>query len=352
MKKILVVNQGHTKNYGDVAINSTISKFFEEKNLEVDCIPYWEETLVFGKNYKKIPYRIISIIMNNTFLVDFFNRRAIKKQIKNKNYDAVIIGGGELIGNHDGFNSSLNVITKIFQKKNIPVYLLGVSGDVDITDKAKRRYKEALNRCKQVIVRDAHTEKICKETYKTDCKKGTDVVFAYLKVMKDNFDIEKEDKKDITILVPISYNKKIKETLNIKTKEDYYEYILNLVRKNISKTSKLVITSSVLDDEKCSKEIYEYLKKSIKENEIEFIEYTNLDKFIELLKLSTIVISARMHAMILGLIYGNKVEVIPFKTKLKVFKEEYQDIDTKKLNTVQENTYKELEELYDEINNK
>ena len=59
-----------------------------------------------------------------------------------------------------------------------------------------------------------------------------------------------------------------------------------------------------------------------------------------------------MHAMILGLIYGNKVEVIPFKTKLKVFKEEYQDIDTKKLNTVQENTYKELEELYDEINNK
>ena len=127
MKNILIVNQGHTRNYGDVAINSTITKFFEEKNMKVDFMPYWEETLVFGKNYKKIPYRIISIIMNNTFLVDLFNKVSIKKQIKNKNYDAVIIGGGELIGNHDGFNSSLNVITKIFPKKNIRVYLLCVS---------------------------------------------------------------------------------------------------------------------------------------------------------------------------------------------------------------------------------
>ena len=196
MKRALVINQGHTKNYGDIAINNTITEFFRKKGLEVDFLPFWEETIIFGKNYKDIPYIIIRNIMKRTYLVDFLNELAIKKQIKNKKYDAVIIGGGELIGNHEGFNSSLYILTKIFQKKSVPVYLLAVSGDTDMSNKLKERYKKSLQRCKQVIVRDGHTEKICKEVYKRNCIKGVDVVFSYLKIVdKKNYEDIRKDKK-------------------------------------------------------------------------------------------------------------------------------------------------------------
>ena len=47
MKKVLVINQGHTKNYGDIAINNTITEFFRKKGLEVDFLPFWEEKQLY-----------------------------------------------------------------------------------------------------------------------------------------------------------------------------------------------------------------------------------------------------------------------------------------------------------------
>ena len=345
MKRILVINQGHTNNYGDIAINDTIITFFKNKGIDVEFMPYWEETKVFGKHYRKLPYRLIKNIMKSFFIVDWLNKRCIKKQLKNKKYNAVIIGGGELLGNHIGFNSSLYVLTKIFNKKDVPVYLLGVSGDIDVSKKMISRYKKSLKRCKEIIVRDNHTKKICNQTYEVSCTKGVDVVFSYLKVTKkNNYDMTK---KNIVVLVPISYNYKIKEELNLNNKNEYYDYLKKIVIKNLKGNDRLVVTSTVLDDEKTSKELYQYLLKTIQKNEIQYLPYSSLNNFIDLLKKSNLVISARMHAMILGLIFENKIEAIPFKRKLQVFKEEYQSC--KDLDKVQENAYVELEKICQEI---
>lgn len=347
MKKILIVNQGQTQNYGDIAINTTISKFLKEKGIDVDFMPYWEETKIFGKNYKNIPNIIIRNIMKINMIVDFLNEISIKKQIKGKKYDAVIIGGGELIGNHVGFNSSLYVLTKIFKKKNVPIYLLAVSGDTDISKKMKRRYKKAISRCKEVIARDNHTSQICENVYNTKCINGVDVVFAYLKIIDRKYYEEQVVKKNLAVIVPISFNNKIKETLKLDNKKEYYKYIMQLVNQNNNNFDKLVVTSTVLDDGKAAKELYEYLKENLHKNEIEYADYSSLLDFIKLLKESKIVISARMHAMILGLIYGNDIEVIPFKKKLQVFKNEYQDKHN--IKEAQELAYNELEKLFEEI---
>lgn len=347
MKKVLIINQGQTQNYGDIAINNTISKFLKEKGIDVDFIPYWEETKIFGKNYKNIPNIIIRNIMKINMIVDFLNEIAIKKQIKKKKYDAVIIGGGELIGNHVGFNSSLYVLTKIFKKKNVPIYLFAISGDTDISKKMKQRYKKAISRCENVIARDNYTLQICENVYNTKCINGVDVVFAYLKTVDKKDYEEHVGKKNLALIVPISFNNKIKETLKIDNKKEYYKYIMQLVNQKTKNSDKLVVTSTVLDDKKATKELYEYLKENLNENEIEYVEYSSLLDFIKLLKESKIVISARMHAMILGLIYGNDIEVIPFKKKLQVFKNEYQDKHNVK--EAQELAYSELEELSEEI---
>ena len=47
MKKILILNQGNTENYGDIAIKSVLDKFFSTK-YDIDFIPYWDEKKIFG----------------------------------------------------------------------------------------------------------------------------------------------------------------------------------------------------------------------------------------------------------------------------------------------------------------
>ena len=52
-KRILLLNQGKTKNLGDIAINETISTFLNKQNIVVDNELFWSEENVYGKNYNK-----------------------------------------------------------------------------------------------------------------------------------------------------------------------------------------------------------------------------------------------------------------------------------------------------------
>ena len=105
-KKILVLNQGATQNYGDIAINNTIITYLKKQGFEVDYFPFWLEELVFGKKYEKIPKFIMKVIWHLQFLLDGLLKKTIRKNIVILKYDAIIIGGGELLCGHRGFNTA------------------------------------------------------------------------------------------------------------------------------------------------------------------------------------------------------------------------------------------------------
>ena len=66
MKKILILNQGNTENYGDIAIKSVLDKFFSTK-YDIDFIPYWDEKKIFGLFFSK--FRILyKVFMKFEFL--------------------------------------------------------------------------------------------------------------------------------------------------------------------------------------------------------------------------------------------------------------------------------------------
>ena len=126
------------------------------------------------------------------------------------------------------------------------------------------------------------------------------------------------------LFVSIVYFNDIKKNLNLQTKEEYYQYLSNLIKKNIDDNDTLIITSTVLDDEECSLEMYNYLSTIIK-NKIVLKKYTNLQDYIELLRKTKLVISARMHGLILAKIYNCNIKTIVFKRKLEVFQKEYEE---------------------------
>lgn len=342
MAKILLLNQGNTYNYGDVAIKDTIVCFFENQKNKVLFSSFWDEKEVYGNIMKfKLIYKIIN---HSLILTDFFNFLHIKKTVKNNDFDCVVIGGGELLCGHSGFNSSLYIWTKIMKKINKPIYILGVSGDLKMSKKKLKRNRYSLSNCNELLVRDNYTKEICDNYYKVTSNQYPDVVFSYNKVKGVSEGVY--DKDNTMLFVPIELNDRVKKGLNINTEQEYLQYCLSLISEHSVGSEKIIITTTTKDDINISNKIYNYLKENSKLS-VELIGYSNLENYVKLVRKSNTIISGRMHAMILGLLYNNKVIAIPFKEKLIGFKNEYGNLNN--INNVENNSFKSLEYLNDKI---
>lgn len=344
MDKILLLNQGNTENIGDNAINMVLSTYLKNKNYDVDSELFWSEDKVFGKKYSKYPKIIRWLLWHCTLLMDLLNYLYINNLLKKKKYNLIIIGGGELLGCNYGFNSSLYIWTKIASKFSIPIIVYGVSGSLDMPSKKLNRNKLALSRCKYIFVRDSYTKKIINEHYKLKCERVHDCVFSYRML----FDKEFKKKDNNTILVtPILFYDGIKSGLNLKDEKEYILYMKKIILEYKENSEKILISCTDLSDENFAQKLYNDISKDseFKNITVKFIPYTNLSNFIKLIKKTNIVISGRMHAMIIGKIYGTEIHPIIFKNKLKVFNKEYKSI--KDIKKIESESYEQLKKTYE-----
>ena len=82
-KKILILNQGNSNNYGDIAINKVISTYLKKNDFKVKNEMFWSENEVFGTKFLKYPKIIRWFLWNFSFGMDFFNRISIKFLFQN-----------------------------------------------------------------------------------------------------------------------------------------------------------------------------------------------------------------------------------------------------------------------------
>ena len=110
--KVLLLTQEATPNIGDKAIGLVEKETLESQNYSVEKCKFWDAREImkcelssfWGKILQRFP-----------LLLDIF----VYSWIKNKNLsdvDIAIIGGGALLSRHKGFNSALNMWTKILSK--------------------------------------------------------------------------------------------------------------------------------------------------------------------------------------------------------------------------------------------
>lgn len=348
MKKILLLNQGNTDNYGDIAINDTISAYFEKKGYEVHFFPFWSEEVVFGKKYNKYPPIIKKIIWHNINFVDFLNKISIKNKFESMDYSAVIIGGGELLSGHPGFNSSLKVWSDILEEKKIPLYLLGVSGDIKMSEEFLQRNSNSLKKIEKIYVRDQLTAEICKNNYKVNSSYSPDVVFGYHKIFeKKNVSSNKEG----LVVVPIEFYNLIQINLNLENEELYINYLDELTIGSLENNENVIITCSTKSDQIIAKKLYNHLKNRYSHLSISYREYSTIDEYEKILSNSRKVISGRMHALILGIINGCIVDVIPFKEKLIGFGENYSNRESDR-NSLENEVIETFEKLDETIRTK
>ena len=321
-KKVLLINQGHTRNSGDKLISKVMSIFLVQQGFEVDVKPY--EDLVQNSfelhfDSKKIIPKIVERI---PFFMDYANSKRVDALINNENYDFAVIGGGELLASHFGFNSSFVTWCRLLNKKNIPIFVYGISGDTKMSSFYIKRYKKALKKCQYISARDHSTESILQNVYGVDAKYYPDVVFSY----RHFFKLPKPGQKKDIVCVPKSINKMQREKLGLGSTSDFYHYLTELIAKNAtSDTKRIIITSTEAEDKNAVLEFYYYCLKNL-HYDLKLVVNPTVDELIGLLANSSCIISCRMHACILGLLSGNVAVPVPFKEKLAVFAKEYSNV--------------------------
>lgn len=420
MKKILLITQGHTPNIGDYAIARCEEEFFKSQGFEVVRAPYEIQISEKLRLTGKLAVLTNKIFSKCYFLNDIWHKKRIKSLLANadcnpEDFSCAIIGGGELVGSHKGFNSSFYNWCKVLSDKRIPIAVHGVSGDINMNARLLERYKVSLRKCFRVSVRDRKTVANFKKAYDFVPFYSPDAVFAFpkLSAFADRSEGKSGNLSDINgtcgtdsadgtagnesraknvLCIPVPYAQDMEKTLGTRNEQAYFDYLINAACKNSTDGNsnrsqpfeiRLNITSTVAGDMDFVQRFADYAQnharnyshkraenqtenpsKHRSENNAMFknktqnlpkmsakaIPFAQFDDFLKLLDGADLIVSARMHACILALLKNRKICAVPFREKLKTFKEEYTDSqNTENLRKIIDESYAGLCALADEI---
>lgn len=398
MKKILLITQGHTPNIGDYAIARCEEEFFKSQGFEVVRAPYEIQISEKLRLTGKLAILTNKIFSKCYFLNDIWHKKRIKSLLANadcnpEDFSCAIIGGGELVGSHKGFNSSFYNWCKVLSDKRIPIAVHGVSGDINMNARLLERYKVSLRKCFRVSVRDRKTVANFKKAYDFVPFYSPDAVFAFpkLSAFADRSEGKSGNLSDINgtcgtdsadgtagnesraknvLCIPVPYAQDMEKTLGTRNEQAYFDYLINAACKNSTDGNsnrsqpfeiRLNITSTVAGDMDFVQRFADYAQNTAKNKArnnaqnipkltAKVIPFAQFDEFLTLLESSDLIISARMHACILALLKNRKICAVPFREKLKTFKEEHTDSqNTENLRKIIDESYAGLCALSNEI---
>ena len=393
MKKILLITQGHTPNIGDYAIARCEEEFFKSQGFEVVRAPYEIQISEKLRLTGKLAILTNKIFSKCYFLNDIWHKKRIKSLLANadcnpEDFSCAIIGGGELVGSHKGFNSSFYNWCKVLSDKRIPIAVHGVSGDINMNARLLERYKVSLRKCFRVSVRDRKTVANFKKAYDFVPFYSPDAVFAFpkLSAFADRSEGKSGNLSDINgtcgtdsadgtagnesraknvLCIPVPYAQDMEKTLGTRNEQAYFDYLINAACKNSTDGNsnrsqpfeiRLNITSTVAGDMDFVQRFADYAQNTAKNKARNNAQ--NIPKLTAkvipfaqfVLESSDLIISARMHACILALLKNRKICAVPFREKLKTFKEEHTDSqNTENLRKIIDESYAGLCALADEI---
>lgn len=337
MSRILLINQGHTDNLGDQAIDAVLTAFLRERGAEAISVPYEsyvEGRVHFGFDRKQILPRTARHL---SAVMDHWNRARIRGILNDSgDVSAAVLGGGELLSvSHLGFASALPVWCDELAAHGIPTAITGVSGDFVAGSRAKR-FARALRSCRYISVRDHNTEQIMRDDYGIRAAYHPDVVFSYARLFPESV---RPQPRNTELCVPVRFDGNQFASMGLHDERSYMDYLATALPHGDSAVP-VFVTSTV------ESETYpDHVSRALRARGLQASAHTGLtlSEFIDVLNRTSFLLSGRMHACILGLQYGCDVHAIPYREKLAVFAEEYGSVAD--FERVADASYAGLEEL-------
>jgi len=353
MKRLLLINEGRKGNLGDEAVRDTLQRLLEDANCTVQCTSFSGQ-----RKPKGMPARQCKQLSKSWFkslvrkLVPVELRWLLRRwpiflrYLKANRYDLILIGGGQLIQSNGAFGLAMFIWVYLFKKLHKQkVILIGVGAAERYTAFDRLLYRKSLKSVDAIYVRDRDSLSVLKNIFGVSSKLIPDVVFYISKIYK--YPPHKEKR---ALFCPTSYEfyKMTRDDPDIGPDEnEYLQYWEDrmLEYSNDDYQIKLFCTSRRQDlpsVEKLKQILHD--KHSIN---VEILDINTLEELTKEIAKSQVVVSGRMHALIIGYCYGCKV--FPYRTSSKIdaFKEEYINSRTS-LNEVQKQIRRTIDEVVGE----
>lgn len=278
------------KNLGDDLFIDIITKRYpNEKFLIDDRAEYLNnENLIFYKKSK------ISKLLGKILYTCSFSKINYETFISKKCDLSVMIGGSMFIEGS----------SKYIEKLQKPLFIIGSNFGPYSTKKFLKNNKKILSSAYDVCFRDKESFDLFKDL--NNVRYSTDIVFSY-----KNSDIKISKDKKVVISV-IDCDFKAKELGN-NYREDYEKKIVEFIEFFNSKNYEVTLMSfcKAQGDEIAINRIMK--KTSVKVSK--FYYTGNIEKAVEVIASSSIVIGTRFHANILGLLYNKTIIPISYSNK-------------------------------------
>jgi len=337
--KVLVLNEGYSDNFGDQAIKKSIEYLLINNNIRNITFADFTKDL-----HSKIQYRNLHTAKKSLLkkiLVLIIPKRLIWllknvyriETIASKKYDLVIIGGGQLLLSNQSFPLALLTWVKYLKSRNnhnIVLFSVGAGIKFSLID--KKFLELAINKINKIYVRDCKSQQIVKNIFDKNSLFVDDVAFLYSKI--SSYEQKKGGNDNLTLLGIVSFNVYKRYNQKKITKEEYFQTWLDILdKKNISIDNIKLFYTTINDRVECFN-FKKYIKSTFNKD-ILICNVNSLEDLIDIIKSSNLVISGRMHALILALSYHKQIYTYLISDKLIEFNRLYGN--KIKLNEIQDN---------------
>ena len=326
----MVINEGNSDNLGDQAIKKSLEYIIKDclnQNYNFEDLSRYKKTNNFyfgGKNNLKKSKPNSSKLYKTlvTFLLRFIwitrNFYRINKAVKSNDY--AIIGGGQLLLANNIFPFEVFIWTIFLKIYNIKYSFFSVGTEGKFSKLDIFFLKNALTGAEKLYVRDQLSKDLINKNFNINSILTYDTAFMYNKIQNLNYNFK--TKFILLGIVDIEVYRAKKN--DFIAEDEYHQLWFELIKSYDIKNVKLFYSTNN-DKSECIKFQKFITKKS--GFKIDILENTNLKMFIKNIKKAKLVISGRMHSLILAKTF--KVDYITFEVsdKLAEFEKIYKNLE-------------------------
>lgn len=328
-KVFILINEGFSDNYGDQLIRISVEHLLGQFGAEVKFFDLSGNNLLhdatmseFDNNKNKIIQNIKSYIPG--IIKVEMNKLKWKLNVKSKLYNLldqntnegkleIIFGGGQLFQSNAVFPYYISELTKIAEKKGVEYHLYGV-GVGPILKKDEKIFGNIFKKASKILVRDCKSKSAIFElSGRSDVKVFPDPVHIISNIYRKSeivkrkcfygiIDIEhlkKDGRVDDTDIQYNVYKKDLEDLINI----GFDVYIFGTTKRDIFEAKKFLAS----------------LEGSILRSQINLVDRSNLNDFLNKITSAELIVSARMHALIIAKSFGIEFKPLIISEKINSY---------------------------------
>jgi polysaccharide pyruvyl transferase WcaK-like protein len=314
------VNRRNAVNLGDRLIGRVLCSALKDKGIDVRNVEYTgNKDNIFVQTICRVLSKIGLSPISSFIGVIFYVPKIIREKL-----DSVIIGGGQLLLPNRSFLFSLLGWYVVCKLINIEYVLFSVGTEKrsnSFSNIESRILSICINGASCIFLRDRYSQDLIYDITGSVFEVSPDVVYL-LKHSKYKHSVQKG-----IYVCPADFDKQAKIYSMHDSRIEYWRSFETKIRNRLCSRENIYLFSTSTHDYQEIYKMHRYLQKQF-ENNIEVIHIDTVESLLSIMGRARVVVSSRMHPVIIAHIMGSKAYAVYSNNKIKSFANSHLKKDT------------------------